>query len=108
MQHLLSGLSGMGCFLYGLKVAARGTTKIISHSRGGRGPPPLGIPEQEPLAAPTTSEGTTEEDIMTEHHWLLLSLSWEHTSPVAACQKLWAVPRCLITVSSQEPTTRSS
>ena len=46
----------------------------LSDSRGGHGPSPLWIPEQEPLAAPTTSEGTTKEDIVTEHHLLLLSL----------------------------------
>ena len=35
---------------------------------------PLGVPKQAPLAAPVTSEGTTEKDIVTEHHLLLLSL----------------------------------
>ena len=39
------------------------TTVVITDSRGGHGPPPLGSPEQEPLAAPNTSEGTTEEDV---------------------------------------------
>ena len=56
------------------------TTAVISDSRGGHGPPPLGIPEQKPLAAPTNSEGTTEEDVVTEHHLLLLSFHWEHTT----------------------------
>ena len=57
------------------------TTAVITDSRGGCGPPPLGIPEQTALAAPITSEGNTEEGIVTEHHLLLLSLSWEHTYP---------------------------
>ena len=47
----------------------------------------LGIPEQKSLAAPTTSEGTTEKDIETEQHLLFLSLHWEHTCPVAATAK---------------------
>ena len=52
-----------------------------------RGPPPLGLPEQEPLAAPTMLEGTTEEDFVMEHQLLLLSLSWEHMHPAAATAK---------------------
>ena len=56
------------------------TTTVISDSRGGCGPPPLGISEQKSLAAPITSEGTTEKDIEKEHHLLLLSLPWEHTT----------------------------
>ena len=63
------------------------TTKVISDSRGGHGPPPLGVPEQAALAVPITSEDTTEEGIVTEHHLLLLSLSWEHTRPAAATAK---------------------
>ena len=50
----------------------------------GHSPPTLGIPEQEVLAAPTTSQGTTEEDIAIEHHQLFLSLHWEHTCPTAS------------------------
>ena len=50
------------------------TIAVISDSRGGRGPLPLGITEQKPLAAPNTSEGTTEKYITMEHHLLLLSL----------------------------------
>ena len=52
------------------------TTTVITDYRGGCGPPPLGIPEQESPAAPTTSEGTTK-DTATEPHRLLLSLPWE-------------------------------
>ena len=48
------------------------TTAVITDSRGGHGPPPPGIPEQEPLRVPTTSESTAEEDIVMEHHLLLL------------------------------------
>ena len=63
------------------------TTAVISDSRGGHGPLPLWIPEQEPLAAPTTSEDTSEEDIVMECHLFLLSLPWEHTGPTAATAK---------------------
>ena len=60
------------------------TVSVISDSRGGHGPPPLGVPEQKSLTAPTTSEGTTEKDVVTEHHLLLLLLPWENPCPVAA------------------------
>ena len=63
------------------------TTTVISDFRGGHGPLPLEVPKQEPLAVPTTSEGTTEEDTVTKHHLLLLSLPWEHTRPSAATAK---------------------
>ena len=75
MQHLLCGLSGQGVSCMVCRWQGQ-TTAIISDSRDGRGPPPLGTPEQKSLAAPTTSEGTTEKDIMTEHHLLLFSLPW--------------------------------
>ena len=87
MQHLLRGLSGTGCFLCGLQVLGQ-TPAVISDSRGWHGPPPpLGIPEQKSFAAPTTSEGTTEKDIVIEHHLLLLLLPWEHTQPAVATAK---------------------
>ena len=60
----------------------RKSTTVISDYRGGHAPLPLGIPEQEPLAAPTTSEGTTEEDVVMENCLLLLLFPWEHTHPV--------------------------
>ena len=43
------------------------TTAVISDSRGGCGLPPLECHEQTTLVAPFTSEGTTEEGIVTEH-----------------------------------------
>ena len=59
----------------------------------GCGTPPLGIPEQKSLAVSTTSEGTTEKDIVTEHHLFLLLLPWEHTPPCCCyCQMFWAMP----------------
>ena len=60
------------------------TTTVISDSRGGHGLLPLGVHEQAPLEAPVTSEGTTDEGIMTEHHLLLVLHPWEHTGPAAA------------------------
>ena len=63
------------------------TAAVIPDSRGGHGPLPLEIPEQKSLAAPATSEGTTEKDITKEHHLLLLFLPWEHTCPSAATAK---------------------
>ena len=63
------------------------TTTVISDSSGGHGPFPLGIPEQEPLIATTTSEDITEEDTLTEHHLLLFSIPWENTHPAAATAK---------------------
>ena len=46
-----------------------------------------GVPEQETLAVPTTSEGTTEEHTVMEHYLLLLLLPWEHTHSTAANAK---------------------
>ena len=63
------------------------TSTVISDSRGGHCPPPLGVYEQAPLAAPVTSEGTTEEGTVTEYHLLSLSHPWEHTLPAAATAK---------------------
>ena len=63
------------------------TTLLIPDSRGGNGLPPLGVHEQVPLVVLITSEGTTEEDIVTEHHLLLLSLPWELTYPATATAK---------------------
>ena len=83
MQHLLCGISGTLCFLCGLQVAGQ-TAAVISGSRGGSGPMPLGILEQKSLPAPTNSKGTTEKDIMMEYYLLLLSLPWVHTCPAAA------------------------
>ena len=92
MQYLLCGLNRTGCFLHSLQVSGK-TTAVITDSRGGHGPPPRGIPEGEPLAAPTTSEGTTEKDITMEHHLLLLSLPWKQTRLGAATAKgSWQCP----------------
>ena len=51
---------------------------------------------------------------MTKHHLLLLSHPWEHTSTVVAtakCSREKSEPTgeaCLISVTSQDPATRSS
>ena len=86
MQHLFHGLSGMGCFWHGLQVVGA-TSVVISDSRGGHGLPPLGVYEQAPLAAPITSEGTTEEGIVTKHHPFLLLHPWKYTHLAAATTK---------------------
>ena len=63
------------------------TTAVTSETRAGCGPLPLGVREQAPLAAPVTSEGTTEGGVVTEHHLLLLSLPWELTHPATTTAK---------------------
>ena len=55
-------------------------TAVITNSRGGCELQPHEVPEQEPLAAPVTSE----EGIAIEHYLLLLSLPWELTHPTTA------------------------
>jgi len=50
------------------------TIAVMSDTRGGRGPPSLGVCEQAPRAAPATSEVGKEEGTATEYHPLLLSL----------------------------------
>ena len=102
MQHLLHGLSGMGCFLHGLQVVGtnhhstsylrgepeeRALKPSTSDSGGGCGLPPLEVHEQAQLAVRITSEGPTEEDIVTKHHLLLLLLPWEFTHPTSATAK---------------------
>lgn len=86
-QHLLRGLSGQGASCLVCRWQGQ-TTAVSPDSRGRHGPPSLGIPEQKSFAAPTTSEGTTEKDIVMEHHLLLPLLPWEHTGPAAATAKL--------------------
>ena len=63
------------------------TTIVITDSRDGHDPLPLGVHEQAPLAAPVTSEDTTEEGFVTKHHLLLLSLPWELTHPATVTAK---------------------
>ena len=55
MLHLLCGLGerNASCKIYRWWGQ---TTVLITDSRGGRGPLPLGVPEQAPLEAPVTSE----------------------------------------------------
>ena len=59
----------------------------LSNYRDGRGLPQLAVHEQVPLAAPITSEGTTEEGIATKYHLLFLLLPWEHIYPAVATAK---------------------
>ena len=59
------------------------STTVISDSRGGHGPLPLGVHEQAPLAAPVTSE----EGTAIEYYLLVLLLPWELTHPAAAAVK---------------------
>ena len=81
MQHLLCGLrQGASCVVCRWRWQ---TTAVITDSRGGHGPLPLGVPEQAPLVAPITSE----EGIAIEHYLLLLSLPREHAHSAAATAK---------------------
>ena len=82
MQYLLCGLNRTGCFLHSLQVSGK-TTAVITDSRGGHGPLPLGVPEKTPLVAIIT----LEEDIVVKHYLLLLSIPWELTHPAAASAK---------------------
>ena len=45
---------------------------------------------------------------MTEHHLVVLLHHWEHTSPVLSLLNALDIPTCLISVTSQDPATRSS
>ena len=80
MQHLLCGLTEMGCFMQGLKVAGQ-TTTVINDSRCDCGPLSLEVPEKAPSSAPNTSEeGSAIEN-------KLLSLPWEfmHLDATTKC-----------------------
>lgn len=74
--HLLCRLSMMRHFLHCPQLLGQ-TNKVISDTRDGHGPPPLGIHEQIPPEAPVTSEIGTEKHTATEHHPLLLSIPRE-------------------------------
>ena len=83
MQYLLCGLSEtFGASFVVCSWQGQSTT-VITESRGGHGPLPLGVPEQAPLVVPVTSE----EGIAIKHYLLLLSLPWELTHPAAATVK---------------------
>ena len=88
---------------------SRGKPPVISDSRGGCGPPPIGLHEQAPPATPLTSEVSTEEGNATKHH-LLFSLPWEcthHANATTKCSRHHLhLPEGHIT--SQGPATRSS
>ena len=103
MQHLLCGLSEMGCFLHGLQVEGQ-TTIVNTDYRDGHGPLPIGVPKQAPQIAPSTSEDGTA----IEHYLLLISLPWKLTQPATAIAKcsghLINLPRLIIT--SQGSATR--
>ena len=77
-QHDVScvGSQGTSCMGYGHWGQ---TAAAIPDSRGGCGPPILGVCEQVPPAAPVTSGDAIEEGTATKHHPLLLSLPWECT-----------------------------
>ena len=60
------------------------TATGISDSRGGHGPPPLGLHEQAPPMVPVTSGFAAKKGTTTEHH-LLASLPWESC---CHCQRL--------------------
>ena len=92
---------GDSCMVYRRQ---RKTTAVISDSKGGHGLPLLWVHEQALLVACHLKD-TTENGIVTENHLLLLSHAWEHTYH---CQMLRAVPMHLISVTSQDPATRSS
>ena len=60
---------------------------VISNTRDGCGPPPLGVWDGAPPVAQVTSEVGKEEGTETKNHPLLLSLPWECTCPAAATTK---------------------
>ena len=85
------------------------TTPVISDTRGGCGPPPLGVCEQAPPIAQGTSEVSKEEDTATEHHLLLLHSTGNTPALLLPLpDTLGTTYTCLITVTSQCPATRSS
>ena len=62
------GSVGQGVLVW--SAGGGGKPPVIPDSRGECGPPPLGKHKQKSVEAPTTSEGTAENDIVTEHHLL--------------------------------------
>ena len=70
------------------------TTMVISHSRGVHGLLPLRVQEQAPLVALITTEGTSEEVIVTKHYLFLLQVLWELTNQATATATATATTKC--------------
>ena len=67
---------------------------VTSHSRGVHGLLPLGVQEQAPLVALITTEGTSEEVIVTKHYLFLLQVLWELTNQATATATATATTKC--------------
>ena len=107
------GLSETWCFLCDLQ--ATGTDLVvISEARGRHGLPPLGNCEWAPPAAQITSRVSKKKKKKKKRGhcnqapYIVALIPLETHPPCSChCQMLWAASRCLITVPSQDPTTRS-
>ena len=87
----------------------KGQTFVLE-ARGRHGLPPLGAYKWAPPATPVTSGvGKKEKGHCNQApHITALTPLGTHLPCRCHCPMLWAVPRLLITVPYQDPTTRSS
>ena len=98
MWHLLCDLQWQGR-----------TTAIISDTRGGHGPPTLGVCEQAPPAAPVTSEFGKKWALQPSTTGCCSHSSGNTSALLLPLPNvLGTTYTCLITVTSQDPATRSS
>ena len=83
---LIWALRLQGTFAWAKSNGGGNTATSILDSRGGHGPPPLGVHEQAPPMTQVTSRVTTEEGTSTKCH-SLPSLPWECTCHAVATVK---------------------
>ena len=84
------------------------TVAVVSEARGRRGLPPLMACECTPPVTPVTTGVGKKEGTATKHHAVALTPLGTYLACSCHCQMLWAAPRHLITVLSQDPKTKSS
>ena len=107
MQHLLWGLSRTRSFLHGLQEAGANHCSYLWLQRWEWLATAKG-PRTDTTCRPIHLKGTTEEGIVTEHQLLVLLHLVTHWPHCYHYQTLQAVPTHLISVTSQDPATRST
>ena len=106
----IRGLRVKWCLLHDLQVVGT-DCRVLSEAKGRHGLPPLGAYEWIPPLTPFTSGAGKKEKRghCNQAPYTVTLTPLETQLPCSCyCQMLWGVPRHLVTVPSQDPTTRSS
>ena len=111
LGHRGLNLYGASCMIYRWQGQ---TVAVVSEARGRHGLPPWGTCEWAPPVTPNTTSVVEKEKKNNTGHCNYVPYTVAHTLlgtylPCSCyCQMLWAVPRHLVNVPSQDPKTRSS